>query len=790
MDQRDNPLILTNRHGEPYKILGHQSMKVLDQTKQLINTFQNLGFGGMGFPGANGYPGTPTISTINTLDRNLRWYLVSNFRQTLSEGYVELGLIQTIVDVPVDDAFRGGVELKSKQLDEDQILDLTLSLKRDKVITSIKQANKWRRLFGGAAILIIVADQDPKTPLDIDSINENSDIEYRPIDLWELFWDIQEANTYDPSTSLETVEFYSYYGIKVHKSRVIKLKGKEAPSFIRPRLRGWGLSVVEILVRSINQYLKATDLGFEVLDEFKLDVFKLKGMAAMLMQPDGQAAVQARVQLANARKNYQNATVLDADDEFTQRQLSFSGLGETMQGIRIQVAADLRMPLTKIFGISASGFNSGEDDIEVYNGMVESTVRDDDSESAILRMAEIQCKKMFNLVPDDLQTNFKPLRVLGATDEQTVKTGKAAILDSARSRGDITTLEYRESVNAGKLMDTQLDTSDKMMAELEEGQQDLLAEEPAPGEEETQEETEPGKKGGSGGGQGPKAPKTPKAGAAKEAPAAKKPKEPSSPKANALVRLFSKMLNAVGDKPEIVAVGIVSQDGRQILTGKRRDNGLWTSPGGHMDLYEAPEEAAVREVLEETGLEISPENLQLISSQTLTSHRTGRDFILHAYLAKIDRQDASPAADPDHEVVEWKWVPIAKDTPELLQENRHAKDDEVLEYLFNLEGYTDPEREDFENQTWFNMGPLFSTQEIQEAISKYSNGPLWEKAKKKSQDEYGQIKWPFVMFLYKKYEKSNASWEESKHPRDEGGKFSTGGGGSSPAGKKKVPVSR
>lgn len=30
------------------------------------------------------------------------------------------------------------------------------------------------------------------------------------------------------------------------------------------------------------------------------------------------------------------------------------------------------------------------------------------------------------------------------------------------------------------------------------------------------------------------------------------------------------------------------------------------------------------------------------------------------------------------------------------------------------------------------------------------NGPLWEKAKERSQKEYGHIKWPFVMWLYKK----------------------------------------
>src|SRR3954471_18346943 len=155
----------------------------------------------------------------------------------------------------------------------------------------------------------------------------------------------------------------------------MRLKGLTAPSFVRPRLRGWGFSVVETLVRSINQYLKATDLGFEVLDEFKLDVFKIKNLVNTLLSPNGAEKIQKRIQLANWQKNYQNALVMDSEDDFDHKQLSFSGLAEVQDGIGKQVAADLRMPITNLFGQSAAGFNSAEDDIEVYNAMVESQVR-------------------------------------------------------------------------------------------------------------------------------------------------------------------------------------------------------------------------------------------------------------------------------------------------------------------------------------------------------------------------------------------------------------------------------
>jgi hypothetical protein len=61
----------------------------------------------------------------------------------------------------------------------------------------------------------------------------------------------------------------------------------------------------------------------------------------------------------------------------------------------------MRMPLTKLFGISAAGFNSGEDDIEVYNAMIESEIRGK-LKYDLLRMVEIKCQKLFSMVPDDI----------------------------------------------------------------------------------------------------------------------------------------------------------------------------------------------------------------------------------------------------------------------------------------------------------------------------------------------------------------------------------------------------
>lgn len=410
------------------------------------------------------------LSQVDTLFKNNRWYLISNMRQVLSEIYVEHGLIQTIVDVPVDDGLRGGVKIKSDQLSEDQIQDLETAIDRDDDLNTIGQAVKWTRLFGGGAILVITG-QDPTLPLDVNSIAVGSPLEFRAVDMWELYWDKQNTEGFSAELQDEVFEYYSYYGKKVHKSRVMKMKGLTAPSFIRPRLRGWGFSIVEAIVRSINQYLKSNDLSFEVLDEFKLDVFKLKNLTSTLLAPQGEAKVRARVQLANRQKNYQNAIVLDGEDDYDHKQLSFAGLAEAMEGIRMQIASDLRMPLTKLFGTGSKGFSSGEDDIENYNAMVENQVRRK-VRYDILRMLEIKCQQLFGIVPDDLSIEFEPLRILGAEEEENVKTQKFSRALQAAQANLITTEEFRDAVNKDNLLPIQLDNSEEVIGDLDEAKEE------------------------------------------------------------------------------------------------------------------------------------------------------------------------------------------------------------------------------------------------------------------------------------------------------------------------------
>lgn len=62
-------------------------------------------------------------------------------------------------------------------------------------------------------------------------------------------------------------------------------------------------------------------------------------------------------------------------------------------------------------------------------------------------------------------------------------------------------------------------------------------------------------------------------------------------------------------KHSVSVAGIVFDDDDRVLVIRRDDNGHWEAPGGVLELDESFEDGVRREVLEETGLEVSVERL-------------------------------------------------------------------------------------------------------------------------------------------------------------------------------------
>ncbi len=345
-------------------------------------------------------------------------------RIALSYGYMSYGLVQTVVDQPVEDAFRGGLEIESKELDEDDLAELHRVMEEESDIKQIKDTLKWARLYGGAG-LIVVTDQNPTTPLNPERIKKGSELRFLAADRWELILTALSisGNQYGVAGWQQNLNApFNYYGVNLDATRAIRVLGREAPSFIRQRLQGWGMSELERCMREINTYIKFQNLLFELVDEAKIDVYKIQQFNEQLATAQGTALIQTRIQLSNLLKNYRNALVVDKEDDYEQKQIAFSGLADIFEEFRINLSSALKIPLNKLFGKSATGFSSGEDSMENYNSIVESDIREP-SKPLVREALSLRMRQVFGYVPE-FKWSFKTLRVLTETDEEEVKSKK------------------------------------------------------------------------------------------------------------------------------------------------------------------------------------------------------------------------------------------------------------------------------------------------------------------------------------------------------------------------------
>lgn len=87
------------------------------------------------------------------------------------------------------------------------------------------------------------------------------------------------------------------------------------------------------------------------------------------------------------------------------------------------------------------------------------------------------------------------------------------------------------------------------------------------------------------------------------------------------------------------SIGIVlSKSGQEVLLIKRRDVPVWVLPGGGIETKESPEDAAIREVLEESGvhMQITRKAAHFVPVNSLSAHT-------HVYIGSIQAGSPMPS---------------------------------------------------------------------------------------------------------------------------------------------------
>lgn len=371
--------------------------------------------------------------SLNTMNgyNNIAIELLTWQYYLLTYLYKTYGILGKVIDIPVDDAYKnGGFDLEADSIDEDEVKELQDALNEKGDIEEIKTAQKWARLYGGAA-LVAFNGKSLSEPLTPESLH-NQHLEFIAVDRWQLNYSLPnvkmrggewELTNYDGSLNGQQKNFIGKD--KIHSSRIFLVPGKKAPFLVQQQVQGWGLSVYEQIFQDMSQFFKSRNVLFELLDEAKTDVLKLATLQTALSSTQGEQALQKMVDMIARNKNYKSQITLSKDDEYDQKQISFSGFEGILKEIRIMMAGSANMPVNKLWGEGVTGFGSGEDSLENYNSQIENEVRTP-ANALVNWVLKLRCYQLFGREIEDLVKTWKNLRVLSAIDEQNIADHKVA----------------------------------------------------------------------------------------------------------------------------------------------------------------------------------------------------------------------------------------------------------------------------------------------------------------------------------------------------------------------------
>jgi phage-related protein (TIGR01555 family) len=278
-------------------------------------------------------------------------------------------LANAIITVPNEDMTREWVTVKWDGIKPEETAAIKRAERRLRLKAKTKTGLNWGGLFGGGAIVIIIAGQDPAEPLDMNRIPKNS---LRQLVVKDREWIFPLAGA--PDRDIENSDNFgmpSYYSVRgssarFHHSRVVRFEGQEVTDDDFLTNGYWHDSQLQHVLTSVKDYDGGKENVASMLWEAKLDVIKT-GLAKLLALHDGGAAVERRYRDAVLGKSNHRLLLINEDEEYEQKNIPFGGVHDVLGDFVVDVCGAARIPMVKLFGQSAPGMNStGDTDLRLY----------------------------------------------------------------------------------------------------------------------------------------------------------------------------------------------------------------------------------------------------------------------------------------------------------------------------------------------------------------------------------------------------------------------------------------
>lgn len=281
-------------------------------------------------------------------------------------AFVESSWYGKILSIPVDDAVR---EWRAWQAETDEVEKIEAEESRLGFRQVVREAMLVARHQGGAVVLPVGLPGDPAKPLSLDAIRRGQIERFVVLGREEISPGLIDRN---PLSSGYGAPEYWYVGaadrIRLHPSRVILMNGRVAPGSALRRPEVWGDGIWSHLAQSIMAADGAAEVVSALLSEAKLDIVSIPGLTDMLISSQGEAAMMRRWNAVARLKKIGNVMLIDGgpsaegtkSEEWSQKQISWSGLPDTVRTLLTIMAGAADIPVTRLTGEPQPGL-SGSD---------------------------------------------------------------------------------------------------------------------------------------------------------------------------------------------------------------------------------------------------------------------------------------------------------------------------------------------------------------------------------------------------------------------------------------------
>ena len=158
---------------------------------------------------------------------------------------------------------------------------------------------------------------------------------------------------------------------RVHHSRCHRLRlGRSRLTDKNP----FGTSDLQNKYNAIRLFDTTITCIGDIIQDSNVDVLFIPDLIAKVAQGK-EDDIKKFINLINHTKSSMNAIALDAGTSeatgrWEQKTATYSGLSEILTKLITVTAGALDRPITVLFGLSASGFSTGEEDLESYHGTI------------------------------------------------------------------------------------------------------------------------------------------------------------------------------------------------------------------------------------------------------------------------------------------------------------------------------------------------------------------------------------------------------------------------------------